>query len=210
MRGRLAPGSNGTENTLRGESRHMPAKQFFVKLSALEYDTLQTMLKGGTASARSLNRARILLKADEGWNDEDIAQALNVSVRTCERVRQRFARHGLQAALNHKEQLRRKQPKLDGAAEARLIALACSKPPEGRTHWTMELLADDLVRLKVVDAISDETVRQVLKKNRSQALAQRGVVPAQGSRCRLRLQYGGRAGPLPAALRRKTPAGLHG
>jgi transposase len=145
----------------------MPAKQFFVKLSAGEHEALQTMLNSGVAAARSLNHARILLKADQGWGDEDIAQALDVSVRTCERVRQRYAKQGLAAALKHKEQQKRREPKLDGAAEARLIALACSKPPQGREHWTMELLAGELVRLKVVDAISDETVRRTLKKTNS-------------------------------------------
>jgi len=89
-------------------------------------------------------------------------------VATVERVRQRFVEEGLEAALGHKKPDRpSRQRKLDGRAEARLIALACSVPPEGRTEWTMQLLADQLVQLKVVDAVSDETVRRVLKKTRS-------------------------------------------
>lgn len=145
----------------------MPKKLHFVELSASERDTLQTMLKGGTAKARELTRARILLKADKAWSDEEIAQALDISVKTCERVRQRYATQGLAAALKHKEAQRRKEPILDGTAEARLIALACSPPPQGREHWTMQLLAGELVRLQVVEAISDETVRRTLKKTNS-------------------------------------------
>jgi transposase len=89
-------------------------------------------------------------------------------VATVERVRQRFVEEGLEAALGHKKPDRPSRPrKLDGRAEARLIALACSAPPEGRTEWTMQLLADQLVQLEVVDSVSDETVRRVLKKTRS-------------------------------------------
>jgi len=145
----------------------MPAKQYFVKLSAAEREALLTMLKGGQAKARELTRARILLKADEGWSDEEIAQALDVSTKTCERVRRRLAKDGLAVALKHKEQQHRRQPKLDGVGEARLVVLACSKPPEGRDHWTLDLLADELVRLQVVDSISTEAVRTTLKKTNS-------------------------------------------
>ena len=145
----------------------MPAKQYFITLSAAQREELQSMLKGGQAKARELTRARILLKADEGWTDEEIAGALDVSTKTCERVRHRFASQGLAAALKHKEQQKRRAPKLDGAGEARLAVLACSKPPQGRDHWTLELLADELVRLEVVDSISTEAVRTRLKKTRS-------------------------------------------
>src|SRR5262249_59582027 len=97
-----------------------------------------------------------------------IADALEVSVATVERVRQRFVEQGFEAALGRKPQGRpSRERKLDGAAEARLVALACSRPPEGRACWTMQLLADKLVELEVVDAVSDETVRRTLKKTRS-------------------------------------------
>ena len=114
--------------------------------------------------------ARILLKADAapdgpGWADERIAEAVEPSVATVERVRRRFVEQGLEAALVRKPQDRPSRlPKLDGRAEAHLGALACSKPPEGRNEWTMQLLADELVELRIVDEISDETVRRTLRK----------------------------------------------
>ena len=148
-------------------------KRYKVTLDADERQHLHDLIAAGKAAARKLAHARILLKADaaEGgpaWPDGRIADALEVSTATVERVRQRFVEQGLDAALDRK---RRERParviKLDGRAEARLIALACSTPPEGRAVWTMQLLADKLVELEVVDSISDETVRLALKKTRS-------------------------------------------
>jgi transposase len=145
-------------------------KRYKVTLDAEERQHLHDLIAAGKAAARKLAHARILLKADaaEGgpaWQDRRIADALEVSTDTVERVRQRFVELGLDAALDRK---RRERPpreiKLDGRAEARLIALACSTPPEGRAVWTMQLLADKLVELEVVDSISDETVRLALKK----------------------------------------------
>jgi transposase len=130
----------------------------------------------GKAAARKLTHARLLLKADaseEGlhWPDWRIADALEVHVATVERVRQRFVEQGLEAALERKHREKPARPiKLDGRAEARLIALACSPPPEDRAEWTMQLLADKLVELQVVDSISDETVRRALKKTRAAKL----------------------------------------
>ncbi len=107
-------------------------------------------------------------RVDRQWPVDRIAEALEVSAATVERVRRRFVEQGLDAALDRKRRERpARQPKLDGRAEARLIALACSAPPEGRAVWTMQLLADKLVELEVVDSISDETVRVALKKTRS-------------------------------------------
>ena len=128
------------------------------------------MITSGKAAAQKLAHARILLKADAapdgpGWTDEPIAEAVEVSVATVERVRRRFVEQGLEAALVRKPQDRPSRlPKLDGRAEAHLVALACSKPPGGRDEWTMQLLADRLVELRVVDSISDETVRRTLQK----------------------------------------------
>jgi transposase len=148
-------------------------KRYKVTLDAEERQGLSELITAGRAAARKLTHARILLKADaaEGgpaWPDRQIADALEVSTATVERVRQRFVEQGLDAALDRK---RREQParerKLDGRAEARLIALACSAPPDGRAMWTMQLLADKLVELEVVDSVSDETVRTTLKKTRS-------------------------------------------
>jgi transposase len=148
-------------------------KKYKVTLTAEERELLQGLITTGKAAAKRLAHARILLKADaaEGgpaWDDQRIADATEVSTDTVARVRQRFVEHGLEAALTRKKQDRpSRERKLDGRAEARLIALACSAPPDGRKEWTMKLLADRLVELEVVDSVSDETVRRVLKKTRS-------------------------------------------
>jgi transposase len=148
-------------------------KRYKVTLTDEERQELQALIASGKAAARKLTHARILLKADASpggpaWIDRRIAEALEVGVATVERVRQRFVEEGPEAASGRKPQRRpRRQPKLDGRAEARLIALACSAPPEGRKQWTLQLLADRLVELEIVDAISDEAVRRVLKKTRS-------------------------------------------
>jgi len=148
----------------------MPHKKYLVTLTPDERQHLRQFVSAGKRSARTLTRARILLKADQAaggpaWEDAKIAEALGCGVRTIERVRQRFVEQGLEAALSHKPQERpSRERRLDGAAEARLIALACSQPPEGRARWTLKLLADKLVELEVVESVSDETVRRVLKK----------------------------------------------
>jgi transposase len=142
-------------------------------LTAEERQQLADLTASGKAAAKKLTHARILLKADAAdggpaWADDRIAQALDVSVATVERVRQRFVEQGLEAALVRKKQDHpSRAPRLDGTAEARLIALACSAPPRGRKAWTLRLLADRLVELEVVGSVSYETVRQVLKKTRS-------------------------------------------
>lgn len=148
-------------------------KKYLVTLAADERVQLSALITAGKAAAQKLAHARILLKADQAtggpaWTDDRIADAVEVSIATVERVRQRFVEQGLDAALVRKPQGRPSRGrKLDGAAEARLIAVACSAPPDGRTRWTMKLLADRLVALEVVDAVSDETVRRVLQKTRS-------------------------------------------
>ena len=151
----------------------MPQKKYLVTLTPEEREQLAGLLSAGKRSALTLARARILLKADQAdggpaWPDERIAEALDCGVRTVERVRQRFVERGLEEALGRKKQHRpSRERKLDGRAEARLIALACSQPPDGRAAWTLQLLADKLVELRVVDSVCDETVRRVLKKTRS-------------------------------------------
>jgi transposase len=145
-------------------------KKYIVTLTADERLALSDLIAAGKAAAQELAHARILLKADIGdggpaWSDGRIAEALEVSVATVERVRQRFVEQGLEAALVRKKQARPgRERALDGRAEARLIARACSAPPDGRKAWTMRLLADKLVELEVVPSISDETVRRCLKK----------------------------------------------
>ncbi|MFI5269664.1 MAG: IS630 family transposase [Chloroflexota bacterium] len=146
-------------------------KKYKVTLTADERQSLHDLIATGKAAAKKLTHARILLKADAApggpaWTDDRIAEAVEVNLRTVERLRQRFVEQGLEAALVRKKQDRpSRQRKLDGDGEARLIALACSAPPQGRSDWTLQLLADQLVRLHVVDSICDETVRQVPKKN---------------------------------------------
>ena len=148
-------------------------KKYKVTLTPDERQQLQEMIAAGKAAAKKLAHARILLKADasEGgpaWSDSVIGEAVEVSADTVARVRERFVEQGLEAALVRKKQDKPSRERtLDGRAEAQLIALACSSPPSGRQEWTMQLLADRLVELKVVDSISDETVRRTLKKTRS-------------------------------------------
>ena len=148
-----APGAAGTSATFSRSDRR----------------SLQTLVRSGEAPARALSHARILLKADEaedgpGWQDEQIAEALETSVPTVERARKRFSQGGLEDALYHRPPAKTKPRKLDGHAEAHLIALACSKPPAGRCRWTLRLLAGKLVELGYSAAVSPETVRQTLKK----------------------------------------------
>ena len=143
----------------------MPRKKYVVDLSAEERTTLEQLLQRGKSSARKLTRARILLQADEGLTDEEIASALDVGIATVERTRQRFVEVNLEA-LN---ELPRPggQRKLSGKQEAHVIAVACTPAPSGQTRWTLQLLADQVVVLGFADSIARETVRQVLKKTHS-------------------------------------------
>jgi len=146
----------------------MRKKVHVVRLTAKDRRWLQDLVRRGRESVRKVLRARILLKADvkgEGWSDQRIAEALDVSRPTVERVRKRFATEGLLAAVERRPlPARPHRRRLDGAGEARLVALACSKAPEGHDHWTLDLLADRMVRLNYVPAVSRDTVRRVLKK----------------------------------------------
>lgn len=145
-------------------------KKYIVTLNDEERAGLTEMVRTGKAAASKITHARVLLKADASadglaWTDEQIASALDVSRATVERLRQRFVEEGLDAALSRKKQQHPSRERtFDGAAEARLIALACSQPPQGRVSWTLRLLAEKLVELEVVESVSHETVRQVLKK----------------------------------------------
>jgi transposase len=143
----------------------MPKKKYVVDLTAEERSTLEQLLQKGKSNARKLTRARILLQADEGLTDEEIATALAVGVATVERTRQRFVEANLEA-LN---ELPRPggQCKLNGKQEAHLIAVACTPAPSGHTRWTLQLLAEQVVELGFAESIARETVRQVLKKTRS-------------------------------------------
>jgi transposase len=149
-----------------------------VDLSSEEREQLEALTRKGTVSARRMKRALVLLAADEGDKDGEIAEKVRVDVTTVERLRQRFVEEGLAAALSEHPRPG-KTRLLDGKQEAYLVALACSKPPEGRTVWTMQLLADRLVELQIVESISDETVRRTLKRGRSnRGSARSGASPA--------------------------------
>jgi len=144
-------------------------KRYRVTLTPAERDQLASMRRRGRVDVRALVHAGILLKADEGsgragWTDARIAEALECGTATVERVRKRFVGEGFEAALRPKPTTRTYLRKLDGKGEARLITLACSDPPEGRSRWTLRLLADRLVALGVVEDISYEAVRRTMKK----------------------------------------------
>jgi transposase len=144
-------------------------KKYPVALTPAERDDLMTLIGAGVAPARKLLHARILLKADQGpggpaWVDDRIADAVEVSQPTVARVRRRFAEEGPDAALNRRMAARTYRRKLDGEQEARLVAVCCGDPPDGAARWSLRLLADKLVELEVVEAISHETVRRTLKK----------------------------------------------
>jgi len=148
-------------------------KKFVVRLSQDEREQLMALVKSGKASALKLVRARILLKADQqkrgpAWTDGEIAEAVEVSMKTVFNVCRKWVEHGLDAALERKPPDAPAKPrKLDGNVEAKLVATCCGPPPKGRAKWTLRLLAAKLVELEAVDSISPETVRQALKKTRS-------------------------------------------
>src|SRR5215211_4823548 len=148
-------------------------KKYPVILTETERDNLKRLIAAGTAPARKLTHARILLKADESpegpaWVDDEVAEAVETSQPTVSRVRKQYFEEGLEAALNRRAPNRIYQRKLDGEQEAHLLALACSEPPEGQARWSLRLLADKLVELEIVDEeVSYQTVRRTLKKTPS-------------------------------------------
>ena len=144
-------------------------KKYIVTLTEEERQRLREMVSRGKAAARKLMHARILLKADAGpdgpgWDDEAIAAGVDAGRATVERVRKEFVEEGLEAALERRKPRRAYERKLDGDGEAHLIALACGQAPEGRSRWTLRLLADRMVALEYVEEVSKDTVRRVLKK----------------------------------------------
>jgi transposase len=141
-------------------------KKYIVDLTTEERADLEGRLRGGQMSVRKVKRIQILLKADEGWNDERIAEALDVGLSTVERTRRKFVERGLEGAITNRRPRREYPRKLDGKAEAHLIALMCGPAPAGYARWSLRLLADELVKIEGVELedISYETVRQTLKK----------------------------------------------
>lgn len=147
-----------------------PNKRYVVRLEIDERARLERLVSVGKGAAAKLTHARVLLQADQsvaglGWTDARIAAGLGVTTRTVEHIRQRFVEEGLESALLRKKQCRPSRERLlDGAKEAKLTAICCSKAPDGRRRWTLQLLADRLVELNVVGSISYETVRRTLQK----------------------------------------------
>lgn len=147
----------------------MPAKIYRITLTDEERAELTAIVNKSKGAARQITRSRILLLADEnredgGWKDADIVQALGVHQRTVERIREKCVMLGIEVALNHTQPRQKKAKILDGAAEARLVQLACSGAPDGHEHWSMQMLADKLIELEIVETVSRETVRTTLKK----------------------------------------------
>lgn len=146
-------------------------KKYIVRLDGDERERLQRLARAGKAAAYKIRHANMLLMADAdgpGWADERIAEGLGVSVGQIEHLRRRFVEQGIDACLERKKQERPSvEPKFDGEKEAKLIALACGKAPAGRERWSLRLLADRAVELRIVESTSHETVRQVLQKTRS-------------------------------------------
>jgi transposase len=151
-------------------AKEIAVKKYVVRLSAEERERLETLVRSGKHSARTLTRARILLKADAGeggeaWSDSQIAKALDTSLATIARTRQQLVEEGFDAVLTRKHSPASARPRIfDGAAEAKLIALACSEPPKGRARWTLSLLEDKVVELNIVAKASDNTIGRTLKK----------------------------------------------
>jgi len=156
----------------------MPAK-YAVRLSDDQRRHLDRLTRVGRAHARSIQHARILLLTDASdhgpsWTDEKVSDALGCGASTVARVRKRFLKDGLDEAVRPRREVPGRPPKIDGVAEAHLIALACSQPPEGRATWSLRLLADAFVALEVCEPVSHETVRLALKKTRSGRTASKG------------------------------------
>ena len=199
----------------------MVAEKYAVRLSAEDRDQLERLIRSGQRSARVINRARILLKTDEGWSAPQVVAALDTSPRTVFRTKRRYAEAGLEGVLHDHPQANRYR-KLDDRGEAHpvsstgqaLIALACSDAPEGHDHRTLRLLAGKVVELGLVPSLSHETVRLRLKKH-PQALAEAAMVHPEsrrrirgGPRIQYGAGYGGRAGPVCRTLRPRSAGGV--
>lgn len=158
----------------RGERKKVVEmyKKHIIKLSEEERTYLAERLSAGVDTARSLRRARVLLKADQGqagpaWNDERICEAFDIGKTAVYRIRRQYHERGLKGTLSRKKPERIYARCLDGEAEAHLIALACGEAPEGRGAWTLRLLRDEMIALDYVESVSHETIRTVLKKTNS-------------------------------------------
>jgi hypothetical protein len=188
----------------------MGKKTYHVDLTAQEQEFLAQIVKRRKSASEAVKRSQVLLACDRNgdkrWPDKAISDHYSVSVRTVERLREKFVLHGLGTALEGMPRPNRDKIKFDGAVEARLVGLRCSGPPAGRSSWTLALLAGELVRLEVVESISRESVRAILKKH-DQALAGQGMGHPGGGR-RICLRHGRGPGRVREGLRRTKPGGV--
>ena len=195
--------------------KEIAVKKYVVNLSAEERERLEALIHTGKSPAQTLTRARILLKAGvseagEGWSDSAISAALDTSVNNVARIRQQLVEEGFEATLKRKYNPNSARPRIfDGAAEAKLIALACSPAPEGFTRWTLRLLEEKVVELNIVEKASDNTIGRTLKK-RPQTAPQSAMGDPARSQCRLRRRHGRRAGNLPEAARSRSSSRVFG
>jgi hypothetical protein len=184
------------------EEGEIAMEKYRVTLSSEERETLASLVSKGKAAARKLLRARVLLLADEGPEgpgkaDTDIVDALGCGQRTISRVRRAFVTEGIEEAISRKPQPPRpNKVKINGDVEKKLIQVACSDPPEGRSYWTMQLLADQLVILGYVETVGRESVRTILKKAWDRSLDRKNMVYAQRGKSRIRVAHGGYTGAL--------------
>lgn len=196
-------------------AKQIAVKRYVVKLSDEERERLSTLVHVGKHPARQLTKARILLKADaseagEGWSDSRIAAALDTSIDTVARTRQQLVEEGFEAVLVRKHSPASARPRIfDGAAEAKLIALACSEPPKGRKRWTLQLLEEAVVELNIVERASDNTIGRTLKKH-AQASPAKAMGHPTGCQRRVRSRHGGCAGGLSETARSRQSRGLRG
>lgn len=191
-------------------------KKWIVRLEAEERARLEQLVGGGKAAAYKIRHANVLLAVDEaedgrGLQDEEVARTLGISVRAIETLRRRFVEEGLEACLARKKQDRPSiEPIFDGEKEAKLIAVACGPAPKDRARWTLALLADRVVELRIAETCSPATIQRMLKKKRAQAVAKEDVVHSAGAECRVRLRDGERARGVHSALRFQATGGLPG
>lgn len=189
-------------------------KRYVVRLSAEERERLEGLVNRGREAAYRRRHAQILLLADQGADgesviDREVAERVGCTRRLVEQVRERCVCEGLQAALERKKRNRERSRVLDGEGEARLVSLACSKPPAGQARWTLQLLRDQLVELEIVESISPETVRQVLKK-RDQTLAEADVVHPRPGERGIRVPNGSSVGGVLPSTGSGPSGGVHG
>src|SRR6267378_3091136 len=197
-------------------AKEISVKKYVVRLSGEERERLEALIRKGKSPAQRLLKARIILKADvseagAGWSDSRIIKALDTSISMVYRVRKQLVEEGFEAVLSRKQRATPGVARIfDGEKEAKLIALACSKPPKGRARWTLRLLEKKVVELKIVDRASDSTIGRTLTKKHSPAPPPTVLGHSAEGQYRVRSRHGGRAGRLHAAARSRLPAGVPG